>query len=763
MKLGAVLVVVALAVPPATAQQPPATPGTLTLRGVVVTDNDVPLARVRVTIVNVPGAEPPTFTDDRGEFATPLPDTESMRLTFTKARYAAATIDLRRGDVNRRDAPVLRVRLSLGGAISGHVRDQFGNPVMPATITAQRMGSGVAAGASVLTATTNDLGEFRFGGLVAGAYVIRLSRVQSGAEANIPEPSAEQTVNVGLGAEVSGIDLTIEMPSELARYPRGLRNQPGPDATASLRGRVLTAQGAPIAGALVQARGPGGLTQAVESDARGRYVIDFVAPGEYSIEAIKRGFMPVDTGRGQSAVEVLLRDRAPENRIIPVRSGQTVDSVDVTLARGASIAGTIVDEFGEPMQGVSVSALVLRAMGGRTRALPVASIPGGSAQTDDRGRYRLFGLQPGTYVVQATAGGLLSAASGYVPLFYSGTAAIDLATSKKLAADESAAAVDFTLLPASSRRVRGRVVDPEGKPGNVGLTLAVRERSGSIHTEPVRTRTSADGTFTFNGVAPGEYVVHASAIGRAGPSASVAVASQFAEAFVTVAGDDPPRLQLKLSLGATLKGRVVYEGIAAPPPPYSGVGLMALPADFDRDPLAGSMGFALLSDNTFEYRGVFGRNFLVGQPRNPDWYVKSITYRNQDLTDVAVDFGVTETFQDIEVVVSGLGAALIGRATDDRAAPVRDYTVAVFPTDRSKWTLRSRWLKARRSAQDGTFRLTGLVPGDYWIVAVDRLEGSDVAGELQSPDILDALSSRAARITLGEGQSRDLTLRLIRR
>jgi hypothetical protein len=113
--------------------------------------------------------------------------------------------------------------------------------------------------------------------------------------------------------------------------------------------------------------------------------------------------------------------------------------------------------------------------------------------------------------------------------------------------------------------------------------------------------------------------------------------------------------------------------------------------------------------------------------------------------------------------VSAAGAVVTGRVSDDRAAPVRDYTVALIPPDRSKLTMRSRWLKTGRSSQGGAFRVTGIVPGDYWVVAVDRLDGSEVAGDLQNPEVLDALASRAQRITLGEGQSQDLTLRLVRR
>ena len=70
-------------------------------------------------------------------------------------------------------------------------------------------------------------------------------------------------------------------------------------------------------------------------------------------------------------------------------------------------------------------------------------------------------------------------------------------------------------------------------------------------------------------------------------------------------------------------------------------------------------------------------------------------------------------------------------------------------------------MKAERSTDAGTFTVTGLPPGDYWIAAVDRMEGSPTA--FVAPELLEELSSRAIRITLGEGQSQDVPLRLVRR
>jgi len=812
MKSG-LIALLALLTPPALAQRPSTlgtqgTPGTRVLRGVVVTANDTPLPRVRVALESAPrsgtlaqqppdslealrarneelaalelvlATQLPVLTDERGQFTVRVPNVDSVFLRFSKARYAAISVNVGRNDSNAQSATDLRVRLTLGGAISGQVRDQNGGSVMQAVVTARRLSPASAADQSELRATTNDLGEFRFGGLVAGAYSVGLGQVLTGAGTELKTPE-EQTVNVSLGSEVAGIDLRVDAPSELV--VRNTVTKPaGPDATGSVRGRVATSTGVPIAGATVQAYGAAdSFLPAVESDARGRYVIDRMPPGDYRVLAFKRGYITPEQGQAQNAAEILsMMNRTGRDRIVPIRRGQAVESVDLILGRGASIAGTILDEFGEPMQDVVVNALVLRAMGGRIRALRASSV-GSNGRTDDRGRYRIFGLQPGTYVTQAVAGDVLSGTNGYVPLFYPGTSAIDQATPTKLDIDAAAAGIDLTLQPQPTRRVRGSLVDVDGNPmgirdglfdragmsATVMVTLTASAPPGGIQTEPVRTASKADGTFAFNNIAPGNYIVQAAVNGPAVSAANVPTSQQFAEAVVTVAGDDPPPIELRLSRGATLMGHVVYEGIAESFPPYAGIQMMVVPAAADRDPLlaASSNGFALLSDNTFEYRGIFGPSVVSVRPRNANWYVKSITYRGQDLADSAFDFGVTETFRDVDILISGAGAMVTGRVTDDRAVPVRDYTVALIPTDRSKWTFRSRWFKTARAMSDGAFQVTGIVPGDYWVIAVNRLDGSEVAGDLQNPEVLAALASRAQRITLGEGQSPPLTLRLVRR
>ena len=109
------------------------------------------------------------------------------------------------------------------------------------------------------------------------------------------------------------------------------------------------------------------------------------------------------------------------------------------------------------------------------------------------------------------------------------------------------------------------------------------------------------------------------------------------------------------------------------------------------------------------------------------------------------------------------GAAISGHVTDAASAPVSDYSVVVFPTDRTKWLAPSPALRVARPAQDGSFEVTSLLPGEYWVAATDPMNGADASGEGLKPETLEQLSFRATRVTLTERQRVMTVLRLIRR
>ena len=758
MRSAAAFVVLALLGGAVGAQQPAPPAPTVTLHGVVTTANDVPLPRVRVAMTGTATVDiitPGVLTDASGRFTMRVPAIGASRVSFTKAGYVPQTTELTRSQLTAQTQE-LRVRLARGGAIGGQVLDRSGG-VMMGSVTARRVGAPAAE--ALLTTTTNDLGEFRFGGLADGQYAITvrpsalaLSGPPAEREALLKKFEVQAaTVSVTAGVEVGNLRITIETPSELPQTA----DPPAPDpaATASLSGRVVSANGTPVAGALVRAYRPFVAGRAVETDERGRYVIDRLTPGEYTVEARKYGFVNRQYGQAGTAAT---------GRSVSLRDGQTANAIDITLTRGSAIAGTIVDEFGEPVQGVEVSALQIQMIAGRRRALRVSSL--GSYRTDDRGQYRLSFLAPGTYVVQARVRDAVSGGSGYVPLYFPGALNVDQATPMQVEIGATASAVDFTLTLSGTHKIAGTLFDVAGKPtGRAQVLLAVSERSGATQLEPTTASAGEDGTFVFPNVPPGDYVLQAiGGLTERDSSGVFRVTSRsFASSFVTVTAEDPPPVQLRLSAGATLRGRISYEGLAEAP--ARAASLLAFPADFDRGPMigAGPVGFTLNPDNSFQYTGVFGPTLIRVEPRQSDWYVKSVMFNGQDLADTPFDFGLDGTFSDIEVVVATTGATVMGRVTDDRAAPVADYGVHVFSTFRDRWFTGSRWVKTARPTQDGSFRVDGLPPGDYWVAAIGRIEGTPGGGVLPpDPQLLESLSSRATRITLGEGQSRDLMLRL---
>ena len=78
---------------------------------------------------------------------------------------------------------------------------------------------------------------------------------------------------------------------------------------------------------------------------------------------------------------------------LKVGDKQVVEKIDFTLPRGAVITGRVLDEYGEPIADVQVSALRNQFTALGRRPVNAAAI----CATNDIGEFRLFGLSPGQY------------------------------------------------------------------------------------------------------------------------------------------------------------------------------------------------------------------------------------------------------------------------------------------------------------------------------------------------------------------------------
>jgi hypothetical protein len=232
--------------------------------------------------------------------------------------------------------------------------------------------------------------------------------------------------------------------------------------------------------------------------------------------------------------------------------------------------------------------------------------------------------------------------------------------------------------------------------------------------------------------------------------------------YVRVSDANPAPVTVRATAGSTLEGRLVSESGEV----VAGARVWAFPTDFDRSPVIGSgpAGLTMREDGTFRIAGVTGSRRIVLQQAPPGWYLRSAMVNGVDAHTTPFDFGLEErTVRDVEVVLASDGATLAGHAVDADGAAVADYSIVVFSTDRNQWFPLSQRLKAGRPSQDGSFRIEGLPPGEYWATAVDRLEAMPGAGEWQRPELLEQLTRRAQRLTIGGGTVRRVTLPLVAR
>ena len=247
---------------------------------------------------------------------------------------------------------------------------------------------------------------------------------------------------------------------------------------ALIRGVVLDrATGRPLARSMVTLRpvdGVGGKPQSVRADRTGQFAFT-VNAGMYLLRATRDGFAPFQYGQ---------KEWKSAGKPMSVEQDGSL-YLDIHLRRYAAISGTVLDEneIGIPDQKVVAypSALPLR----------IAA----TAMTDDRGVYRIHGLEPGTYYVRAAAK-QLEDGSGLLPTFHKETMAVDQSITVDVDLDQEAGENDIRPFPGKLFRVSGRVfVSP---PAVVTLSLI---------SDVGRVQTKTAGAFDFEQVAPGNYEI----------------------------------------------------------------------------------------------------------------------------------------------------------------------------------------------------------------------------------------------------------------
>ena len=760
------LVLICASVPAAAQQPAPSAPASArTLRGVLVdAGSGGTLPRARVNVMSGRANLASVLTDSDGTFSVTVAG-RALAIRIVKAGYAAITVPLSLGQISA-GAP-LRIAVERGGVIAGRAVDASGEPAMrvavrrltPDAAVWSPVGfDGLVGADNQFTVSPDDRGEYRVGGLVAGRYAVdaypagtMMTISPSGLNVqgiDSPFQTSSLTVDVQAGSQ-TGVDLLLE------RRPSGSSPiEPEPELPGStIRGTVTSTAGVPVPSATVSAHATnltGRGIRSVRTDAFGRFTLRGISAGSVTVRAIKRGYVQAQHGQRGGGLPGLP---------VAVEAGKDLDDVSIVLPRLGVISGTVLDEYGEPLQEAGVQLVRVRRE--PTGALVGIREQGGYVQrSDDRGQFHLSGVAPGDYVVMAllpaeTVDPLAAVRTVYTPAYYPDTTDFASAAPIRVVDGEEIRGVTLTMRRVPVARVTGVAYNSRGVPVT-GTVRLMSRHAVTIGIGPIVARPGPDGGFVFTDVTPGDYVLRT--LVDSGP-----FSSEFATNYLTLADRDPEPVMIRTSSGSRLSGRIVLEGSSGQM--LWGYSASAVAADSASSPgSVSNLGSPISTGEPFTLSALSGPTRLRLWTGDENWYLKSIVINGFDVADTPFDFGFDgRDYSGVEVVFSRLGASIAGRATDERAAPVRDYAVLAFSIDRDTWVAGSRWVKLARSSADGGFNLRALPPGDYWVAAIDRVDALPAAADWVDAELLTLLSARATRVTLGEGQSHTLTLRVVAR
>jgi protocatechuate 3,4-dioxygenase beta subunit len=541
-----------------------------------------------------------------------------------------------------------------------------------------------------------------------------------------------------------------QAPGAVIGGPQNQPQAPAAPGTATLRGHIFAGDsGQPLRKAQVRiVAGEIRENRMATTDENGGYEFKEVRAGRYTISASKGSYVNVSYGQQRPT-------DAPKP--LEILDNQTVERLDLSLPRGSVVTGRVLDEFGEPMPDVTIAAQRYQFMQGQRRLVP----SGRQGSTNDIGEFRLFGVPPGQYYLSATwhnpPGGISGSPSdgtAYAPTFFPGTTNADEAQRITLTAGRELSDLVMVLKPIKAVRVTGTVTGADGKPMTPAMIMVMQTNTGFGFSFASSTSTRPDGAFTIAGLAPGEYSLRVQRMGGPSPDGP-----ETAMANVTVAGEDVSDVHIIGAKPSRLSGRVFVDpaAVSSLPPtlmfslfPVNMLGIPAPPAPPAR----------LADDFTFETKSTPGRMRLAlggGFNAPPTgWAIRSVRLNGTDVTDAGFDFKPNEDISGVEVELTNKLTTISGLVTNSRGEASKDYTAIVFAQEKEKWAGASRYTSSSRPDQDGRFKISGLPPGEYYIIAVDRVE----PGQSGDPDFLESVRSRATSLSLNEGETKTVDLRL---
>jgi len=477
------------------------------------------------------------------------------------------------------------------------------------------------------------------------------------------------------------------------------------------------------------------------SDRAGHFSIATIRPGTYVPTPERSGFLFVNAKPSEA--------RLPS---LTLKPGEHRTDWVVEMTPRAILSGRVLDENGDPVQGVQVHIVEVSS---DTPPLGLAQVP--NLGTDDRGEFRIVG-PPGKFYLRAEIRGWLpndrpeiradgTAEPAYGSTFYPSTPAKNRATLVEAIAGKEVGGFDIRLQRQHGMALNGTVSGiPENGEGARPIVIIQFGESAQRISSGRSAAVAADGKFSFPAVQPGFYRLWATY-----GAANTQMVSRTVE--LQVENGNPPNVDLALTPGIAFAGTLVMEG-DPPGQPFEKATLRLEPAG----PAGGyglrQTGGEVDRDGSFHMENVAPAKFRVRvDPLPENAYVKTVEVDGAVSADGTVDCSTVRPNR-VKVTVSRKGAQIAGTALDENGERLLSAMAVVWLVQDPK-DLRQD--STQRVTPDGKYTFHGVGPGKYRLLLVDafRIGGNDPA------ETLSKLLERGEEIEIKEGDRMVKDLRML--
>ena len=531
-------------------------------------------------------------------------------------------------------------KLAPGGSVSGTVTDEEGTPAASACVSAFDADGGWAG-----SDYTDEEGRYRVRRLQPGEVKLRY-RPDCGDSGMLTEwyddqPSRRDAdpIAVAGGQETTGVDVQLS-------------------SGGSISGMVTNEAGQPLAGICVYAQSEDGDYASVETGPDGTYRAKGLLGGPHQVR-----FRDCD---GLGYVSEWYEDASYETADpVPVRIGSDTAGIDAELSVGGTIAGLVTNSEGEPIANVCVDAYNDESYG--------------YGDSDESGRYRIAGLDTGTYE--------LHLADCQYPRIYASKSVPAIAVVRG-----SETPIDAQL--SRFGRISGTVRNDAGQPLGA-VCVSAREPDGD-HAGGAET--SGSGRYTIS-VGPGQYALGFDDCNDGGYAAEWFNDKPDRETadLVTVTEDgEITGIDAALSAGGGIAGTVTDE--PGEPIPYPCVEAWDTAGEFVDETRGDESGAYRLGGLTGGLYKVRFWECVQSAGHAPEWHSDKPTMESAD--PVLVTEG-----QDAVVDASlGNGGSVSGWVTDAAGQPLSGVNVDVYGPAGYAYSV---------TDNSGSYRVAGLPSGEY--------------------------------------------------